>query len=90
MVFLDLVNGGGTISLYVFAPHLTQEGPIFMQKLTLFTVAAKPLMEKELLFHLSSSKLILSYFLKIYDHYRRKMDKTSKSHCKLMEDFNLI
>lgn len=64
MVFLDLVNGGETISLYVFVPHLTQEGPIFMQKLTLFTVAAKPLMEKELLFHLSSSKLILSYFFK--------------------------
>lgn len=94
IVFLDSVNGGGKISHYVFVPSLTQGCPIFMQKLTLFTVAAKPQMEKKLPFPSPSSKLILSYSLQSYEHYpihlNRKIDKTGKNRCKLMEGFNLI
>lgn len=65
-----------------------------MQELTLFTVAAKPPMEKKLLLPSSSSKLILSYSLQNYEHYpihlNRKIGKTGKNHCKLMESSNLI
>lgn len=65
-----------------------------MQKLTLFTVAAKPSIEKKLPLPSLSSKIILVYSLQIYgpypNHVKRKIDKMGKNQCKLTEGSNLI
>lgn len=78
VVFLDSVSGGETISHYVFVPCLTQGGPIFMLKLTLFTLAAKPLTEKGPLLPSSSSKHIL-FFCKVMIIFSVSVEKLIRS-----------